>query len=70
MNKSILLLAIEKKQLGVAEYLMTKTNLAKTVDDEGRNAFHYLAEMVDNIIEFFEMLHEHGLQFTVSSLLI
>jgi len=62
-NKSILLLSIENKQLEVAEYLMTKTNLAKTVDEEGMNAFHYLAQRVDNIVEFFEMLQEHGLQF-------
>ena len=68
-NKSILLLSIENKQLEVAEYLMTKTNLAKTVDEEGMNAFHYLAQRVDNIVEFFEMLQEHGLQFIVSFIL-
>ncbi|KAE9552335.1 hypothetical protein FO519_004460 [Halicephalobus sp. NKZ332] len=62
-NKSCLLLSIEKKQLGVAEYLMMKTNLAKTVDEEGRNAFHYLAQTVDNIVEFFEMLNKYGLPF-------
>ena len=49
---------------------MTKTNQAEIVDEEGMNAFHYLAQRVDDIVEFFEMLQKHGLQFTVSFTLI
>uniref|UniRef100_A0AC34R3K8 Poly [ADP-ribose] polymerase n=1 Tax=Panagrolaimus sp. JU765 TaxID=591449 RepID=A0AC34R3K8_9BILA len=63
VNKTALLLSIEKKQMRIAEFLVTKTNQAKNVDEQGRNAFHYLARMPNEIVEFFEMLESHGVSF-------
>uniref|UniRef100_A0A914QJY4 Uncharacterized protein n=1 Tax=Panagrolaimus davidi TaxID=227884 RepID=A0A914QJY4_9BILA len=60
VNKSALLLAVEKRNLLVAKYLAANTDLASKVDESGRNALHYLSTSPENVVEFLEAIISRG----------
>uniref|UniRef100_A0A914YQ50 Poly [ADP-ribose] polymerase n=1 Tax=Panagrolaimus superbus TaxID=310955 RepID=A0A914YQ50_9BILA len=60
VNKSALLLAVEKRNLLVAKYLAANTDLASKVDETGRNALHYLSTSPENVVEFLEAIISRG----------
>ena len=68
VNKSALLLAVEKRQLTVAKYLGAHTDLASKVDESGRNALHYLSGSTENVVDFLEALISRGAKAVVSFL--